>query len=317
MLAAESACNDGVSFPFLYVGLVIFTQTSTASSIKEWFLITVLYQCTLGIILGLALGNVANRVLRFSTKRNWIGDSSFIVFYLLMALLSIGVGSTLGADDFLVAFGAGIGFAHDSWFSVKTKNRSFPQIVDLLLNSAMFVYFGADIPFHYFKPRDITPRTGLWQLFLFLILVLLFRRIPIVLALKRWIPDVKTYREALFAGHFGPMGVGALFLAIEARAQIETETSIPLKKPPKSYPPYSGEEEAIELIWPVICFVVLGSTMVHGLSVAIISIGSHFQKRDGERALLIGAESDGLEAMQHDDSDSEPDISGEESDIGG
>lgn len=276
-------------------------------------MITVLYQCTMGIILGICIGIAANRILRFSEKRHWIGEPSFIVFYLLLAILSIGVGSTLGADDFLVAFGAGVGFAQDGWFSVKTQGRPFPHIVDLLLNSAMFVYLGADIPFKDFVPRDITPHVGLWQLFLFLILVILFRRIPIVLLLKRFIPDIKTYREALFCGHFGPMGVGALFLAIEARAQLETSTSLPLPKPEKAYPPYTDKERAIELIWPVICFVVLGSTMIHGLSVAVISVASHVQKREGERAPLIGAENDGLDAMDHGEmgDDSEPDASGE------
>jgi sodium/hydrogen antiporter len=39
------------------------------------------------------------------------------------------------------------------------------------------------------------------------ILVLLLRRLPIILALYRWIPDIKTFREAIFAGHFGPMCV--------------------------------------------------------------------------------------------------------------
>jgi hypothetical protein len=24
-----------------------------------------------------------------------------------------------------------------------------------------------------------------------------------------WIPDIKTFREAVFSGHFGPIGVGA------------------------------------------------------------------------------------------------------------
>jgi sodium/hydrogen antiporter len=33
----------------------------------------------------------------------------FIVFYFLLAIFSVGVGSTLGSDNFLVAFAAGIG----------------------------------------------------------------------------------------------------------------------------------------------------------------------------------------------------------------
>lgn len=261
------------------------------------------------------IGTWANRTLRFSDAYELAGRASFLVFYLLMAILSIGIGSCLGSDDFLVAFGAGVGFAHDGWFYSKTRSTKFPVVVDYLLNSAMFVYFGAIIPWAHFLPRDVTPRVGLWQLFLFLFLIILFRRIPIMLAVKRFTPDIRTWREALFCGHFGPMGVGALFLAMESRAQLENGTSLPLPKPPPlTGPPYTERQIATEMVWPVICFVVLGSTMIHGLSVAIITVSGHFSRKEGERAPLIGGETEALHGMDHGfaDEDSEPEASGEE-----
>ncbi|KAH7403294.1 Na(+)/H(+) antiporter-like protein [Cadophora sp. MPI-SDFR-AT-0126] len=316
VLSAESASNDGISFPFLYIGLVILNSSSTGEAVKDWFLITVLWQCVFGISAGLVIGNVANRLLRFSDTRGYISQPSFVVFYLLLAILSVGVGSTLGSDDFLVAFGAGVGFAHDGWFAKKTRELPFPTIIDLMLNSSMFVLFGSIIPWNRFVPRDVTPDCGIWQLMLFLVLVLLFRRIPIVLAMKRFVPDIRTYREALFCGHFGPMGVGALFLAMEARNELEKGTSAPLRKPRKLVPPYSDKDKAIELLWPVICFVVLGSTLVHGLSTVGISVVGHFARNKGERAPLLGQETDGLEAMDHEggNGDSEPEVSGSEID---
>ncbi|XMA18741.1 hypothetical protein WAI453_011532 [Rhynchosporium graminicola] len=316
VLSAESACNDGISFPFLYIGLVALNFSTAGEAIKEWVLITILYQCVFGITIGLIIGNVANRILRFSNGRNYISQPSFVVFYLLLAILAIGVGSTLGSDDFLVAFGAGVGFAHDGWFAKKTREAPFPTIIDLMLNSSLFVFFGSIIPWARFLPRDVTPHCGVWQLILFLALVLLFRRIPIVLAMKRFIPDIRTYREALFCGHFGPMGVGALFLAMEARAQLETGTGVPFGKPRQLTPPYSDKDKAIELLWPVICFVVLGSTFVHGLSTVGISVIGHFSRKEAERAPLLGQETDGLEAMDHErgNGDSEPEVSGSEID---
>jgi len=291
-----------LAFPFLYAGLVVLTQTTTGASIKKWILITLFWQCIFGTLIGLLIGILANRILRYATKTAYIGRGSFVVFYLLLAILCIGVGSCLGSDDFLVAFGAGIGFADDGWFSEKTKDTHFPDIIDLLLNSSMFVYFGTVIPWNEFVPRDITPFVSYGRLFTFLILVIALRRIPIVLAMKKWIPDVRTYREALFCGHFGPMGVGALFLAMEARAQLETGTSIPEPNPPEFHtPPYTERETAVVVIWPVICFVVLGSTLVHGLSVAAISVGVHYSRKVDERAPLIGAEEEGLEGMVHED----------------
>ena len=314
MLSAESACNDGVSFPFLFIGLMWLNNPNFWDAFKSWFLLTVLWQCAFGLAIGLVIGKIANSALRFSDLRGFISQPSFIVFYFLLAILCVGIGSILGSDDFLVAFGAGVGFAHDGWFSKKTKSIPFPTIMDMMLNSSLFIFFGSIIPWNQFVPRDVTPHCGVWQLFLFLILVLIFRRIPIVYALKRFIPDIRTYREALFCGHFGPMGAGALFLAIEARAQLKNGTSSPEPKPKTTDPTYSKKENAINLIWPVICFVVLGSTVVHGLSVAAISVGIHFRKKEGERAPLIGGETDPMAGMQHDEGngDSEPDVSGSE-----
>lgn len=307
MLSAESASNDGISFPFLYIGLFAILEPSAGLVIKEWFLSTILWQCVLGTLIGLVIGYCANRALRFSDGKAYINFSGFFVFYFLLAIFSIGVSSLIDVDDFLVTFGAGIGFANDGWFANKTRETHLPDTIDLLLNSAMFVYFGAIIPWSQMTSTLSTPYLNPWRLLGLLVLIILFRRIPIVLALKRWIPDIKTYREALFCGHFGPMGLGALFLVIEARAELENPTSVPLPHPPD----YSLHKTTINIIWPVVCFVILGSTMVHGLSVAVISVASHFSKAEGDRAPLLGGDIGELSGMIHDvgDGGSEPSIS--------
>ncbi|MCJ1239539.1 hypothetical protein MMC14_007536 [Varicellaria rhodocarpa] len=312
MLSCESGCNDGVSFPFLYIGLYTVVQSSAGLAIKDWVLLTLLWQCALGTFLGLVIGYTANRLLRFSETRNYINDASFFVFYFLLAIFAIGVGSTLGADDFLVAFGAGTGFAWDGWFTAKTHSTKLPEIIDLLLNSSMFVYFGAMIPWSSFSPTSLNPTLTPPKLLALLVLILLFRRIPIVLAVKRFVPDIKTYREALFCGHFGPMGVGALFLVIEARAELETGTSLPKPHPPPDGP----HRKAIEAIWPVVCFVVLGSVLVHGLSVAAISLAGHFSRRKHERADVIGTETEPLVGMVHEGGGGESEDSFSEDEAG-
>ncbi|KAL8671389.1 MAG: hypothetical protein Q9168_004102 [Polycauliona sp. 1 TL-2023] len=310
MLSAESGCNDGTSFPFLYAGLLLLTGKSTGGIVKAWFLDTILWQCMLGLLVGLVLGHFANRALRTAQRRGWIDPASFLSFYLLLALLSVGVGSSLGLDDFLVAFGAGTGFAWDGWFANKTKETHINDILDLVLNSSAFVYFGAIIPWSQFVPGEFTPDITPWRLLGLLAAVLAFRRLPIVMLLKPLIPDIRTYREALFCGHFGPMGLGGLFLVIEARAQLETGESIPLPYPPKHHP-YKNQ---IESTWPIVCFILLGSTFIHGCSVAGISLAGHFQRHKHERAPLLAGEEEGLEGMVHEGGggESEPSVSADE-----
>lgn len=288
LLSAESGCNDGVSYPFLYFGLLAVIKATTGEAVKDFFLDVILWQCIVGTVIGIVIGRSANFLLKLSERNGYIMDFTFFVFYFLLAIFCVGVGSTLGADDFLVGFGAGASFAWDGWFASKTEKIKLPNVLDLLLNSTLFVYFGAIIPWETFSNQ-----LNAWKLLACLVLILLFRRIPAVLAFYRWMPDIKNYQEALFAGHFGPMGAGALFLAIEARARLETDSSVPLPHPPKESP----HKDAIDIVWPVICFVVLGSTMVHGLSAMVMSVISHFARAEKERAPLIGAETERLYGM--------------------
>ena len=333
MLAAEAGSNDGVSFPFLYIGLSILTTASAGAAVEKWVLITLLWQCAFGLSIGLILGQLANFALRFSEARDQIGQPSMVAFYLLLAILSVGIGSTLGSDDFLVAFGAGIGFARDGYYSERTQDIQLNDVTDLILNSAVFVYLGTIMPWDQmtftvksaiedvsssttvfltedasnppFYPVPAEPYTHInpGLLFLFLFSVLLFRRLPIIVALYsvHLIPAIKTLPEAFFAGHFGPMGLGALFLAIEARAQLENGSSLPDPEPPEYKLPLTDRQTAIMVIWPIICFVVFGSCLVHGLSVAVISVVVSLRRKPEERAPLLGSERERLGGMIHSD----------------
>ncbi|GAM89275.1 hypothetical protein ANO11243_073120 [Dothideomycetidae sp. 11243] len=301
MLAAESGCNDGVSFPFLYVGLFALLNRTAGGAVREYFLVTILWQCVFGILVGLVIGTFFNITLRFTEKRGYVEDSGLTAFYLLLALLCVGVGSMLGSDDFLVAFGAGYGFARDGWFTKKIQSAHLPEVIDLLLNSAMFVYLGTIIPWQSISTIET------WKIALFAVLVLLFRRMPIVLAVYRFTPDIRTLREAGFVGWFGPMGLGGLFLAMEARAMLETGKSIPLPHPPRYEYPLTDRQQAVELIWPIVCSVVVASTFVHGLSVLGLSIAGHIRRDEGERAPLIGGETEPLTGMVHSESEGEDD----------
>ncbi|KAK5264664.1 Na+/H+ antiporter, partial [Exophiala xenobiotica] len=137
-------------------------------------------------------------------RRGLIDRESFLVFYFVLALFCAGSGSLLGMDDLLIGFAAGVGFSNDGWFTEKTEESHVSNVIDLLLNLGYFVYFGTIIPWDQYN----APEHGLvpWRLVVIAIFVILFRRIPAMMLLKPLIPDVKTWREALFAGHFGPIG---------------------------------------------------------------------------------------------------------------
>ncbi|PYH73259.1 Na+/H+ antiporter Nha1 [Aspergillus vadensis CBS 113365] len=271
LLSAESGCNDGMAFPFIYLGFYIWRYRPNAGEVSlNWFCITILYECVFGAIFGFVIGYLARHSIKFAERKGLIDRESFLVFYFVLAVFCAGSGSLLGMDDLLIGFSAGVGFSNDGWFTEKTEESHVSNVIDLLLNLAYFVYFGAIIPWEDYNNPDI----GLvpWRLVVIALLVIFFRRIPVMLMLKPIIPDVKTWREALFAGHFGPIGVGAIFASILARAELESDSTEPWSE--ADLPgPGSSNYYIIQLIWPVTTFMVISSILVHGSSIAVFTLG--------------------------------------------
>lgn len=271
LLSAESGCNDGMAFPFVYLSLYLIQDKLNAKEVTFHFLVfTVIYECIFGAFYGFIVGYLARHGIKYAEKHDLIDRESFLVFYFVLALFCAGSGSILGVDDLLVGFACGVGFSNDGWFTQKTEESHVSNVIDLLINLAYFVYFGTIIPWEQFN----SPELGLvaWRLVVIAIFVIFFRRIPIMLALKPLIPDIKTWREALFAGHFGPIGVGAIFVAILARAELESDHPVPLSDlPPKTWPHFT----LIALVWPIVAFIVVTSILVHGSSIAVFTLGKH------------------------------------------
>ena len=269
LLSAESGCNDGMAFPFIYLALYLIRyRPHTGEVIYHWAVFTILYECILGAIYGVLLGYAGRHAIKWAERHDMVDRESFLVFYFVLALFCAGSGSILGLDDLLVGFCAGVGFSNDGWFQEQTEESHVSNVIDLLLNLTYFVYFGAIIPWGQYNAPElgITPS----RLVVIAVLVVLFRRIPIMVALKPIIPDIKTWREALFAGHFGPIGVGAIFVAILARAELESGGTTPLASLPSS-----GTENylIVQVIWPITTFLVISSILVHGSSIAVFTLG--------------------------------------------
>ncbi|ODV84399.1 hypothetical protein CANARDRAFT_8752 [[Candida] arabinofermentans NRRL YB-2248] len=276
LLSAESACNDGVSVPFVYLSLNIIVHAGNAGEIaKDWITVTVLYECLFGCILGATLGFLGRKAIRFAEEKDLIDRESFLAFYILLALLCAGFGSILGVDDLLASFAAGAAFSWDGWFTERTEETHVSTVIDLLLNLAYFVYFGSIIPWADFNNKDL----GLdwWRLVCLGLVVLVLRRIPAVLAIKPFNPDIKNWKEALFVGHFGPIGVGAVFAAIIAIGDLEADVLGIEHGPTDAYTTEHEYYQLIRIIWPVVTFLILTSIIVHGSSVAVLTLGRHLQ----------------------------------------
>ena len=174
LLSAESGCNDGMAFPFIYLGLYLLRYRPDADTVAfHWFCFTILYECIFGAFYGFMVGYIARRAIRYADEHDLIDRESFLVFYFVLALFCAGSGSLLGMDDLLIGFSAGVGFSNDGWFSEKTEESSVSNVIDLLINLAFFVYFGTIIPWGQYNSTELG--TSPWRLVVIAILVILFR----------------------------------------------------------------------------------------------------------------------------------------------
>ncbi|KAG1506376.1 hypothetical protein G6F52_011910 [Rhizopus delemar] len=255
-----------MGFPFLFLALFLISEENVGTAIGKWIYMTCLFQIALSCVIGLVVGYIARIILQWSEKNHLIDKPSFLCFAIALALFLMSMTGFSGSDDLLACFVAGNAFSWDDWFRQETEEAHFQEVIDMMLNLAVFVYIGAIIPWSDFGNAAL----GLapWRLVVIAILILVFRRLPILIILKPVMPAMKTYREAIFSGWFGPMGVGAVFLSMVAKEELI-----------EIYHDSETKPVAIDLVSPVVLFIVLSSTLVHGTTIPLFKIGKRIRTR--------------------------------------
>nr|CAG8633448.1 14559_t:CDS:10 [Entrophospora candida] len=150
--------------------------------------------------------------------------------------------------------------AESDWFRKEMDGSKVQEVIDVLFNMTIFVFLGTVMPWSSYNDEYLG--LSYWRLILMAIFMLLFRRLPIVMALFKIMPAIKTTQEALFTGWFGPMGVSAVFYA-----QVAKETFSIYNDELEN--PDGPNTRVRDLIVPVVYFIVFGSIFVHGISVPL------------------------------------------------
>ena len=258
---------------------------SVGTAMKDWFLIIWLCKfffcyrppppppliCPDEIALAIAIGSLLGfsicHLLKFSQRRDWINRQSYVAQFLSLAMLTVGLTTILGTDDLLAAFACGTSFSWDGFYNKQTEETVFSSVIDSLFNVAAFIFVGSWMPFDKFHLNG-SSGMGLevWRLVVLALLIFLSRRLPIMMGLYRWIPDLRTWREAAMYGHFGPMGITAIFMSALGNEFLRHR----MESRPSPNQQYQIVGDTIE---PIIAFVVLCSIIVHGLSIPGFSLG--------------------------------------------
>ncbi|KIV99015.1 uncharacterized protein PV09_09244 [Verruconis gallopava] len=273
IIIAESGTNDGLGYPFLFLPLYLIRYTlhgnhAAGTAIGMWFYETWAYEIILGALYGAVVGWLAKELLHWAEERHYIDRESFLVFAIALALFIIGTCGMIGSDDVLACFIAGNTFTWDDWFRLETQDDSLQPTIDMLLNVAVFIWFGAVAPWHEFAHNSVIP---IYRLILLGLLVLLIRRPPVVFAMHKKIHQIEEWRQALFVGFFGPIGVSAVFYLYVSLEYLRTSVE------QHGHDPEDAEKLG-ETMNVVIWFLVICSVIVHGLSIPLGKLGFYIPR---------------------------------------
>lgn len=295
IISSEAGANDGFGFPFLMLATYLMRHAfgtgdhghgddtageaahmliaragdvgrlggGVGEAFKNWIVETWLYYVVMGIAYGAVVGYASCRAVKFALRRGWIDEESYLLFPTALGLFLIGTCGAIGTNDLIACTVAGNALNWNGEFLAETERRhdEVNSCVDVLLNFGGFMYIGIVIPWDSFNDPDGTGVTYP-RLIALGVMVLLFRRIPAILALYKLMPAVvKDYKEALFMGYFGPIGVGAVFYLEHVRHLFPH--------------PGDGDEEEENLLaalGPVIYWLVFFSIVVHGLSIPALNL---------------------------------------------
>ncbi|KAI0418228.1 Cation/H+ exchanger [Xylaria grammica] len=279
IISAEAGANDGFASPFLMLSVNLLRLSigrpetlvdrnrgvgphpgDIGIAIGNWAIETLVYLILLAIAYGAVTGFCARMAVRFSLSRKWIDTESYLLFPTALGLFIVGTCGAIGTSDLLACFIAGCALNWDGQFLAETERRhdEVNSCIDVLLNFGGFMYVGTVLPWAQFHQPDTTGIT-LPRLLGLGILVLLFRRIPALLITYKAMPSVvKNWKEAVFMGYFGPIGVGAVYYLEHTRLLFNADNP--------------REKALVEALYPVVYFLVLVSIIVHGLSIPALSI---------------------------------------------
>jgi NhaP-type Na+/H+ or K+/H+ antiporter len=239
-VTAEAGLNDGLAFPFVFLGLFIVERSGTGW-LGEWLAADVVY----GIAAGLAIGGAGGWLFAWLAVR--LRDRQFLAtildgwLALAAVLLLYGVAETAGGYGFLAAFAGGLGFRrYERDHEVNRRVHDGAELLEKFGELALILLLGSMVTAHGLEE----PGLDGWLLVPLLIFVI--RPLTVLVALIG--SRVRWPNERAFVAWFGVRGVGSLFYATFVIGSGVVA---------------AGEAE--RLFW-VVAVCVLVSIVVHGVT---------------------------------------------------
>lgn len=238
ILTTEAGLNDGLAFPFVYLGLIVAAEGFTPGQIAlEWLPRDVIYRIGVGAASGAAIGWLLGKILFSLPRGNALAGSASGVLALAGILFCYGATELLEGYGFIAAFVSGLTLRRmEEKHAFHARLHAFSEAIEHALTAVILLLIGGILPLLWTELDWQHAAVGL-------------ALILVVRPLAGWVSLFRTDllgRERLVVAAFGVRGIGSIYYLGFATSHME----------------FVNEGQ----LWATIAFTILLSTVLHGLT---------------------------------------------------
>ena len=248
-LTTEAGLNDGLAFPFVYLGLIIGAEGLSGGLALEWFGRDVLYRSAVGTLSGAAIGWLLGKILFAVPRGNALADTASGVLALAAVLVSYGVTELVEGYGFIAVFVGGLVLRRaEAEHAFHGRLHGFVEAIEHALTAVLLLLVGGILPLLWHELD--------WQ-HAAVVVALIFVIRP---AAGWWSlgGTELTGRQRFVVAAYGVRGIGSIYYLGYATGHLA----------------FVNEGQ----LWATIAFAILLSTLVHGLTAGAVL--EHVEKRD-------------------------------------
>lgn len=238
-LTTEAGLNDGLAFPFVYLGLLVATETLTPGLlVLDWLALDVVYRIAVGAAMGWAGAKVLGHVLFTVPRGAILAETGSGVVALAGVLLCYGSTELVEGYGFIAVAVMGLTLRRvEQDHHFHRRLHDFSEVIEHALTAVLLVALGTALPMLF---ADLT-----WVHVVFALLLIL-----VVRPLAGWIGLLGShlpYRDRAVVSVYGVRGIGSIYYLCYAGSHME----------------FANEDQ----LWTLVGLAILLSTILHGFSV--------------------------------------------------
>ncbi|AXS41289.1 cation:proton antiporter [Breoghania sp. L-A4] len=238
-LTTEAGLNDGLAFPFVYLGLIVAAEgLNPGTWALDWFLRDIVYRIALGVGMGWVGGKALGYILFLVPRGAILAETGSGVIALAGVLLCYGSTELIEGYGFIAVAVLGLTLRRvEEDHHFHRQLHDFSESIEHALTALLLIALGAALPILF---TDLT-----WTHFAVAVLLIL-----VVRPLSGWIALLKSdldTRDRAVVSLYGVRGIGSIYYLCYAGSHME----------------FTNEAQ----LWSLIALVILMSTVLHGFTV--------------------------------------------------